>query len=595
MKNTKKTKHVVLLCFVVAAAVAVEEAVAQTSVEQSSGPLIAQRSRRTTSSRRTSFDRRAPTTQQGMGYDTRFGGSTYRDPRGSLGSGTDRRGYSSRDQRGRSTRYQDPYDRSGARVGQPQRAGQEQRPGVTSPEGRRTARPGGTARPAGKMGTGKPGETTVEVAKPTKPRTPPRGEQTGRTRTPAPPKEVKPQAQWPTFYLTLNADQIIVGDAFSMDLQLSNPKKAGFDRLSVVLQFDPVFLRPVKGPPTAEDESAELAASMIDEATFAPARRRIMAVADTKKQPYIREAFSQGNRLSLYENVVDTEQGLINYMFELENETATARGRVASIFFEALQPTRRTFVSFRFGKPPAEGLEAASELGTALVRGSEDVLGLPLRPDDGTIDRGITILSEKPSKTRVRSLEPRRTSEEVFTTRLRLVPESRRIVVDEEFNVYVELENPDHIRFDQVSLLIAYNPRVLEVIDYDADNAITRGVNIHDGSYRDVFPFDFFLVNRVNPETGLIDYRMRGYRRPLLSEGVLGCIRFRAVKSTSKTTLRMFIDRDGQDPTTGVFYRFKDVLADSADPTDGISTCSLRIGRLRSAAAEEHRELRVGG
>jgi hypothetical protein len=434
----------------------------------------------------------------------------------------------------------------------------------------------------------------VDVAKPTRPQVP----QPGRPRGQAPaPKEYKPQPQWPTLYLTLNTDQIVVGDVFSVDVQLSNPRKEGFDRLSVVLEYDPVVLCPVKGPPKTEGEPAELASSMIDEATSAPVRTGVAAVAGTKREPYIREAFSQSDHLSLYENLVDSDRSLITYLFQLEDETATAQGRVASIHFRALQPTPRTFISFRFAKPTAStaGVASATEPGTSLMRGDKDVLGLPLRADDGTIPRGITILSETPVKERVRSFEVARGSEEVRRTRLRLVPEHRRVVVGEEFDVSVELENPDHVRFDQVSVLIAYNPRVLEVIDYDTDNAVTRGINIHDGSSRDVFPFDFFIANNVNPQTGLIDYRMRGYRRPLLSEGVLATIRFQAIKSTDNTTLRILVDRDGKDPTTGVFYRLHDILGDSADVTDAIDTCSFQIGRLRSAAAEGDRKAREGG
>lgn len=599
MKDARKSKPLVVLCFAVAAVVGVGEAVAQSHTDQSSGPLIAQRSRTgTSSSRRSSFDRRsAPTAQWGTGYDSRYGGNRYRDPRG---------GYSSSDSRsryyGRSSRYQERYPSRGAgpaavppgRTMQPRQESLQKEPGTTSPGRATTARPGRTSRPGGIPPSG-PGEAAVDVAKPTKPRTPAGAKPPGRGRAQAPRKQVKPQAQWPTFYLTLNADQIIVGDVFSVDVHLSNPKKAGFDRLAVVLAYDAVFLRPVKGPPKVEGEPPELATSMIDEATAAPLRRGAVAAGVTKQQPYIREAFSRGDHISLYENVIETEEGLVTYTFELENETATAQGRVASVYLEALQPTRRTFISFQFAGPSIQGLETAGELGTGLVRGDKDVLGLPLRPDDGTIDRGITILSERPSRERVRSLEHSDTSQEVYRTHLRLAPERHRIVVGEEFNVYVELNNPDHIHFDQVSLLIAYNPRVLKVIDYDAYNTITSGVNIHDGSYRNAFPFDFFLSNRVNLDTGLIDYRMRGYRRPLVSEGVLACVRFRGMESTSKTTLRVFVDYDGQDPTTGVFYRFRDVLADSADPTDGISTCSLQIGRLRSAAAEGYQEGKGGG
>jgi len=383
-----------------------------------------------------------------------------------------------------------------------------------------------------------------------------------------------------------------VGDVFSVDIHLFNPKKTGFSRLSTVVHYDPVFLRPVTGP-AEEGQEPLLATALIDEVTSAPPEEDIVPGMEERKEPYIHETLN--DRIALYENLVDNENGLISYMFELDDETATAQGRVASVYFEAIQPTRRTFLSFQFSGGDAGADALPGGVGTGLWKAEKDVLGLPLRPDDGTIDGGITILAEMPDKERIRSLTKKPKESEYHETHLSLRAERQRIVVGEEFDVYVELDNPNHVRFDQVSLLIAYNPRVLKLIDYDENNAVTRGVNIHDGSYREAFPFDYFIKNEVDLDRGLIDYRMRGYRRPLRSEGALASMRFRALRSTAETTLRIFLDRDGKDPTTGVFYRFEDVLGDSQDFTDGVSTCSVQIGRLRSVAAESEKDDAGGG
>ncbi len=516
------------------------------------------------------------------------------DPRSSRYSGRsgygteDRRGYSSRGSSrtrdyGRSSR-QDRYQRNAPTDPRLQAPAPDSRetPETTAPRARpartRSAAPGGGSQSA---------ETSVEVAKPTKsPGSPNAPSAAGRRGQPKQ-EETKPLVQWPTFYLDVNADQIILGDVFSVDINLFNPKKTGFSKLAAVIHYDPVFLRPVTGP-AEEGSEPRVAASLIDEVTRAPVEKGMVPGMEKEKKPYIREVFDE--RITLYENVVDNEDGLLVYMFELDDETVTAQGRVASVYFEAIQPTRRTFLSFQFGEKKGEAETASTSLGTGLLKGEKDVLGLPLRPDDGTIDRGVTILAEKPEKERVRSLTEKERPGEFFSTHLALVPERRRIVVGEEFDVYVRLDNPNHVRFDQISLLVAYNPRVLELIDYDKENAITRGVNVHDGSYRDAFPFDYFIKNEIDPERGLVDYRMRGYRRPLRSEGVLASMRFRALKSTAETSLRIFLDRDGKDPTTGVFYRFDDVLGDSEDFTDGVSTCSVQIGRLRSVSAREGTE-----
>ncbi|MFH1741380.1 MAG: hypothetical protein ABIH23_20440 [bacterium] len=564
------------------------EVAAQTS-DESANPLLAQ----SRSSRRSSL--RSSSSFGSQGYNQGYNQQGYNQQGYNQGYQSNQRGsrLSDRnsDRRTSSRRTSSRYSPQ-ANLGF-QQPGQEE---TTSESAAPSARPGRTTRPTKKSsqtGSAAATEPTVDVAKPTTPQQPARAGRPaapGRARTPGAAQPAKPQSQWATLYMTVNADQIIVGDVFSVDIRLSNPKKIGFDHLAAVVQYDPVFLRPVGKLSELDESLPEPAESMIDDVTSAPARTGVAAVSGKEEGPYIRETIDNRDRITLYENTIDSDRGLLSYIFEVTDETCTAQGRVASVHFEALQPTvGQTKLAFHFADSAAEPPEGTSEPGTGLSRGDEDCLGLPLRTGDGTIDRGISILSEKPSKNRVRSLDRGQTDEEVYPTHLRLKSDQDQIVVGEEFDVYVELENPDHERFDQISLLVAYNPRVLEVIDYDEDNAVTRGLNIHDGSYREAFPFDYSIMNSVNTETGVIDYRMRGYRRPLRAEGTLACIRFRALKATSKTTLRIFLDRDGKDPTTGLFYRFQDVLGDSTDPTDGVSTCSVQIGRLQSAAAPTHK------
>ena len=596
-----------------------------------SGVLLAQLSRR--SSRSSSFgggygyNNYGNYSNYGSSYGSQYGSrlgssgsrSSYGSSRrsslsdsGQYGSGSS--GYNSNmgyDQGYGSSRYSDRYNRSSS-YGRRTPTGEAGLSG-TNPTGaagqqqgqqteETTARSGRTKRTStSKSGSGsrQSEQSSVEIEGAAAPKSgapgvpPPKAAGRGRPAAPAAPKqEGRPQSQLATLFLTVNADEIIVGDVFSVDIELSNPKRVGYNRLAAVFRYDPVFLRPVVGPPSMEGESPQPALAMIDDITSAPAPKGVAAVAEKAPSPYLREAFSRDDKISLYQNIVDHEKGLISYMFEITGETSTAQGRVASIYFEALQPTQRTQLEFYFsqnstGGKAEEGQSDSSELGTGLYLNDKDCLGLPLLPGDGTISRWITILSEKPTKDRVRSLDKNKVAqEEVYRTHLRLVPDVDQIVIGDEFDVRVELENPDHEQFDQVSLLIAYNPRVLEVVDNDQNNIIARGLNIHDGSYRDQFPFDLGLANKVDPEKGLIDYRVRGYRKPLRSEGTLASIRFRALKSTSKTTLRVFLDREGKDPTTGLFFRLQDVLGDTSDPTDGVSTCSMQIGRLRSVAAQ---------
>lgn len=377
----------------------------------------------------------------------------------------------------------------------------------------------------------------------------------GGKKTPAPKKAAAPRVQRPTLFAQSSDDPVMIGDTFRLQLELLNPKRKGFDRLEITLQYDPEYFEFVPSG-TAEVEN-----SLVD--------------TQVGEKGSIRDTME--GRLAYYANDIFPASGVVHYVLELHNETSTAQGVIGIAEFRGLQEVRGSRFDFlpRIADPSNPGKEWTSSL--TLV--SKDVLGDAELPTDGYLNEEVGITTERERRIAARSLNDEDEETRILNTRLRLWTPRQEIVLGEEFDVYVDLANPDADAFDAVALLIAYNPRVIAVVDHDQDNGITQGINIHDGAYREDFPFDYAVVNEVDATKGVVDYRMRVYRRPLRAEGTLAAIRFRALATTRMTTLRLLVDLESEEPTTGLFYRFNDVLGDGSDPADALTTTSIMVGR----------------
>jgi hypothetical protein len=91
---------------------------------------------------------------------------------------------------------------------------------------------------------------------------------------------------------------------------------------------------------------------------------------------------------------------------------------------------------------------------------------------------------------------------ESYDTAIRLIPTREQVQVGEEFDVQIELVNPNQVSFDSVSLYMLYDNRVLEAVDRDDNNWITAGITVHDGASHDKFPLEMSKSNRINPKSG---------------------------------------------------------------------------------------------
>ncbi len=366
----------------------------------------------------------------------------------------------------------------------------------------------------------------------------------------------------PQIYIQASTNPVLLDEEFDLDFRFQNPKNKGYDRFEFTLKYDPEYFEFISS--STDSETLQIADQAID------------------KKPTIREVNS--GSLSYYVNEVFPATGTIHYLLELSDESSTASGLVATARFRGIKQCRPMEFEFISELQDPDGLPNGLRKSGVTLDGV-DILGNVENPTDGLLSQRVGVKTEQEREISDRTLAQDENVEKSFNTNLRLWTPRRQIVLGEEFDVYVDLENPDADIFDQISLLIAFNPRVLAVVDYDDNNAITQGVNIHDGTYRETFPFDYSNVNKVDQERGVIDYRMRAYRKGLRAEGTLAAIRFRALQTTTKTTLRLLVDLESEEPTSGLFYRFEDVLGDSQDPADGLATTSIQIGRIRTASA----------
>ncbi|NLD61961.1 hypothetical protein GX645_05855 [Candidatus Sumerlaeota bacterium] len=111
-------------------------------------------------------------------------------------------------------------------------------------------------------------------------------------------------------------------------------------------------------------------------------------------------------------------------------------------------------------------------------------------------------------------------------------------VLGQDFVVTIYYENPNMVDFDRVRLTIDFDPKVLNVVDWDTDNWITQDINIYDGEFRDELPYDMHLKNSALNNVGRIFYEMGFSHRPSPAErGVLARIRFKPLKTSALTRI----------------------------------------------------------
>lgn len=112
------------------------------------------------------------------------------------------------------------------------------------------------------------------------------------------------------------------------------------------------------------------------------------------------------------------------------------------------------------------------------------------------------------------------------------------VEVGNQFTVDMYLSNPGPAELSAMNAWLSFDPNYLEVIDSDAGNWITEGVNILDGPYHSVFNWGIHGQNVADNSAGTISYGEGSFpMEPVTGEGQFGQIRFLAKAPVNGTTI----------------------------------------------------------
>ncbi len=375
-------------------------------------------------------------------------------------------------------------------------------------------------------------------------------------------------------------------DTVKVTVNLNNAKGVGFDEVCFTLKYDPGFLAFVA--PVSATRAALLGGdSYVDDEGAEYPHALVRSASDG------------------YVNYVDRQAGVVRYMAHSVNrDPLKSQGPLATLVFRVLQHSGSTQIKFVFDANQVAPLDLAAldaahtvfsatqpRYWTLVAEKAADHLGSSKSWQDGTLDVVIIPRLDLTSeRTRLQDYltdgdAKASATPEDSGIRLHIVPSNPSVQVGDEFDMRIDLENPNHAEFDTLQLFLAYNPRTLLPLDHDDDNWIRSGVNVFDGAFRKVFPFDLQLENSIDMETGLIDYQMKNIGQSLRTEGTFAAIRFRALAPIPSTRIKVLYHKRGDSPTTGIFQGAKDMLGWSDDLTDGVDFVSIEI-REKQAPTE---------
>ncbi|MCX8036597.1 MAG: cohesin domain-containing protein [Candidatus Sumerlaeia bacterium] len=332
-------------------------------------------------------------------------------------------------------------------------------------------------------------------------------------------------------YLTPFQASIPVGDELETRLSLANPGKKEFQTIEIILQYNPMVLEPIR----------------LDEADIAP--------------------LIEGQS----ESVVFIEAGILTYRARLAKPTTAQSADFFSIRWKSLAPVHASDISFGVWQMKRTTLSNKEGVNILGGTGNTGALGMSLQVySPAELADGPPIGDELfagPGKSPSRG-----------GIQLRLTTNREEIPVNEDFYVGVWFENPRLLDVSKLALKIAFDPNVLEVVDDDANNWITTGVNIFDGDFHDQFPFDIHLENSVSNGSGRIVYAVSCLGRRVLAErGYVARIRFRP-KTQAASTPIVFLFEPKDDPLrTQATYLGNDLLGSPERDDDGVENLTVRI------------------
>jgi hypothetical protein len=162
--------------------------------------------------------------------------------------------------------------------------------------------------------------------------------------------------------------------------------------------------------------------------------------------------------------------------------------------------------------------------------------------------------------------------------KLALQPRTRTVKVGDTFLVDVVYENPNRVEIDSVKLSVRFDPRVLQVVDYDENNWITKGINAFDGDYHEELPFDFHIRDVAYNSTGLVLYQMGFSGKTVIpQQGTLLTIKFEAVAPADSTRIEFDFDDTQKSPPTSISFLGFNLIGIPGDRQSALQNCAIHI------------------
>lgn len=253
----------------------------------------------------------------------------------------------------------------------------------------------------------------------------------------------------------------------------------------------------------------------------------------------------------------DPEKGEIFVRAALKSPMRLSGRPLARIIWEATEPTNGANLTFVFNP----------DRPTGLYLNGKNLLGTLPGSEDGVIASSIVVKAPKAKNV----VQPAGEKGLIITSQdlsppppimqLRLQPEVRTARAGETFHVDVVLDNEGGASFDRLRFLVQFNPRDVEVLDYDTGNRIRRDVNVRDSINEEEFPFDFVRYNMADNEAGVIRFDAGTELNPLRGSGVVARIRFQARRPVNSTSIALVKGTSERGMMTDVTHTGTTMLA----------------------------------
>jgi hypothetical protein len=315
-------------------------------------------------------------------------------------------------------------------------------------------------------------------------------------------------------FFSPTAVNLVTGDRFQVSLSYFNRSRDDADRINVWLHYDPELLEPV----------------WVDTEPLLALTPTLPAVKVWRKEGYVHLTTPVSQPF---------EGGIIPLM---------------TTYWRTLAPTLGTKISIRTPAEQEESGVFAGDENLIYTSTLDSLFGVSM------IVRVAPDVEDSYQMNEVDELREAMTAEpddSVDRLRLALVTPGPYIESGEVGVADVVLINPSELPFDQLRFRIRYQPEMVKILDADADNYITSGINIFDGDFHPYFPFDFHGANEVDPERGVITYHMGAVGGSFaFPSGTVARIVYRMLRDAGKVSFWFEIS----DPLTG--RRVTDVSAD---------------------------------